>query len=76
MAAVVAMMGTLSADSAHAVTSSRVSGDDRYGTSAAISRSAFPDPTGVSRVFLVAGASFADGLAAGRQLRRPAVPCS
>ncbi|WP_309128026.1 cell wall-binding repeat-containing protein [Microbacterium sp.] len=47
------------------MTSSRVSGGDRYGTSAAISRAAFPDPTSVSRVFLVAGASFADGLAAG-----------
>ena len=41
----------------------RLSGADRYATSAAIARSAFPK--GTSTVYIASGASFADALAAG-----------
>jgi putative cell wall-binding protein len=48
---------------ASAATTSRVAGDDRYATAAALSRSRFP--AGVAFAFVVTGADFADALASG-----------
>lgn len=43
----------------------RVEGDDRYGTAAAVTRQAFPDPRSVDEVVVATGEAFPDALAAG-----------
>ncbi len=56
--------GSPTGQMADGVTASRVSGENRYDTSAAISAAAYAEaPTG-GTVFVATGASFADGLAA------------
>lgn len=47
-----------------AVVASRISGDNRYATSVAVSASAFSDPASVDTVYIAVGTGFADGLAA------------
>lgn len=51
---------------------SRISGADRYATSAAISRSGYPN--GASRVFIATGEGFADALSAGAAAARLRAP--
>jgi len=46
------------------VAKSRLAGDDRYKTSAAVSASAYPDPSTVTTVFVASGENFPDGLSA------------
>ena len=46
------------------VTKSRVYGDDRYETSVAVSKSAFPEPEAVTTVFVASGENYPDGLSA------------
>ncbi len=48
-----------------AASASRIAGENRYETAAALSRAAFPDPAGVDTVFIANGFSFADGLSVG-----------
>jgi LAS superfamily LD-carboxypeptidase LdcB/putative cell wall-binding protein len=51
---------------AHAdTTTDRISGADRYATSVAVSRMAFPTAGTVGTVYLVSGETYADGLSAG-----------
>jgi len=50
----------------------RVQGDDRYATSAAVSRRAYPD--GAETVFVASGAAFPDALAAGPVAARRGAP--
>ncbi|MDT0156763.1 cell wall-binding repeat-containing protein [Microbacterium sp. ARD32] len=63
--AVTSVLVVPAAPAAEAAASSRVSGDDRYETAAAISKASFPDASKVERVFIVSGNGFADGLSAG-----------
>ncbi len=68
--ALAALIGSLltvgdSGTSAAAITSSRISGPDRYATSAAASRSAHPVAGIVKTVYLASGENFPDALSAG-----------
>ena len=67
LVAVIASVLTVTAtpEPASAVTSSRISGADRYATSAAASRSAHPSPGTVDTVYLASGENFPDALSAG-----------
>lgn len=46
------------------VSASRLAGDNRYATSVAVSKSAYPDSSVVETVYIAVGTGFADGLAA------------
>jgi D-alanyl-D-alanine carboxypeptidase len=69
-ATLVAVVGSLlsvvvAAGPATALTSSRISGADRYATSAAASLAAHPAPGAVDTVYLASGQNFPDALSAG-----------
>jgi zinc D-Ala-D-Ala carboxypeptidase len=56
---------TAAAPAQSAPTTDRISGADRYATSVAVSRKAFPKSGTAGTVYLVSGETYADGLSAG-----------